>query len=671
LPAIDDQKPAKFILHDLFATADVYHFTSDEKQFQGGFHVTYQVLEPAPVHLKTNGGSAFWKGENVTNGKMTVFYTSEQWPMAKKGMVSLHAPIFKWQSYVGAPLAKGAHALDAKGFQVYDSNENKWRKVLAISRAGRIATLGGAINADTYFTVANLQKYTLKISGIGTDWKKKGYVGTTVTLTDADGDTYDVPGAEVTVTVASDSPHESDALDVGLRGGIYQKGRPDYSYRFLGRIPGTFYEIKRITIDASVWVMGPDAILREERVERTIKVSDFGPTDFVKWANEEYEPMRNADGTLVETRSVWVHGQYFKWWKSEANADLTIKAMKMMGCNVISAGGYLNGRSYVRTTKMPTFESISEGEDIFRYLVERAHASGMKVIAGVNVSYGGSGWGGPQVLVDHPAWAVHDANGKPDKAIVCLHRPEYRKMVIDYVTEIAGNYDLDGVQLDFIRAQKRCFCSHCRDEYQNVVGGDLAKESNSPYSDRYIKWQEDTVASYVKGIREALDSARPGLSLSSWGGCEPGTASFQGRRPDVWLNKGWLDYFEIAWYGGFSEMELRYWSRLARAVSRPDRVWVTLGMYARLRETDPDVTERYYRLPRKNEFTGDNLQAGLGCRRAITQQPKYDALRKRCKIRGFGVFGLQYMTRKGAAEYGEELFRVPAVPLDLRKGEEK
>ena len=92
LPAVDDQKPAKFILHDIFSTADVYHYTSEESRFQGGFHVTYQVLEPASVLLKTNGGAAFWKGENVTNGKMTVFYTSEKWPMDKKAMVSICRP---------------------------------------------------------------------------------------------------------------------------------------------------------------------------------------------------------------------------------------------------------------------------------------------------------------------------------------------------------------------------------------------------------------------------------------------------------------------------------------------------------------------------------------------------------------------------------------------------
>ena len=106
------------VAHDLFATADVFHYPEDQSKFQGGMQVVYEVVQPADLILRCNSGSALWRCENTSNGKRTVFYTGGAWDLTGEGVFALNMPIISWRSYMGAPFAKGAYVLDAMGMQV-------------------------------------------------------------------------------------------------------------------------------------------------------------------------------------------------------------------------------------------------------------------------------------------------------------------------------------------------------------------------------------------------------------------------------------------------------------------------------------------------------------------------------------------------------------------------
>ena len=667
-PVEGESGAAELVVHDLFASADAFHFPDDETKFQGGLYVVYEVLEPADVILRVDSGSAFWSCENVSLGKRSVFYTRGKWALSETGVFALDLPVAGWKSYTGAPFAKGAYVLDRVGMQLYHGTTGKHLKVLKPNKLASSASDGGrgAMGPDTWFTVADLTAYTIGVNDVTSDWGRSGYVGATVRLTDADGERFDLPGAEVSAEVSSGGPHETTTIRLAPRGGIYERGSIEYSYRFFGTYPEEFYDKNRITVKATVWVLGPDGLAREEKVEKTVSRDSSAPVPLQSWQNlEPRRPPRVADGRLCESRVLWVHGSYFQWWKSIENADQALRATKMLNANIFGGGVFFAGRSHVRTEKMVTLESVWEGPDVFEHLISQAHAAGIEVHPAVNCAIGGGGWGGPQLLQERPEWAVVDANGKRlnegNASVSDLHRPEFRETFVGYVVDMARRYEIDGVKLDFTRTKQRCYCERCREEYRGLTGRDLADDSRPPYTPAYIKWQEDAVSALVRGIRQGLDSVRTGIKLSHWGHDEPGNPSYQGRRPDIWLNNGWIDWFEIGCYGGDPDAAVRTWSRIARMVDRPECVWPAFGFY--IGNTASAPADSYVVIPRKNEFTGDGFHSRtMGCRRPKVLAPMVRAFRDQCGLNGLALFDLCQLTRAVAEAYGTELFTESAVP---------
>ncbi len=628
IPAVEGKSDeARLLPYDLFATADVFHYPEDQSKFQGGMQVVYEVVQPADLILRCNSGSALWRCENTSNGKLTVFYTGGAWDLTGEGVFALNMPIISWRSYMGAPFAKGAYVLDAMGMQVFRAESGEHVQVT------RPHDLGGAVGPDAWFTVANLTEYQIAITEIATDWEKSGYVGAVVTLTDADGESFDLPGAEVTAIVWGEGVHESSVVPLKPTGGIYDKGTVNYRFKFFGTYPPEFYDKQKITVKATVWVLGPDGVTREEQIERVVTRDQAEPMPLAVWQNRQRrEDIRTADGRLMESRFLWTHGQYFKWWQSMEKADAALQATAMIGANIFGGGIYF---------------------------------AGIAVHPAVNCASGGGGYGGPQLLVEHPEWAVESAGGERSERVADMHRPEFRKYFVEFIADVASRYDVDGIKLDFTRIKERCYCEKCRDEYRELTGRDLMEDARPPYTEEYIRWQEDAVGDLVRSIREALDEVRPGLKLSHWGHDEPGSPSFQGRRPDVWLNNGWIDWFEIGCYGGDPDAAVRTWSRIARMVDRPECVWPAFAFYIGSIPQPGTATDRYVPIPRHNEFTGDGFhsKAGvMGSRRPVVLAPMYEAFRDTCGLSGLALFDLCQQTKENAKAYGEELFVEPAVP---------
>jgi len=663
----------KLRLLDLFATAALVHLVDDPARFRQSLYATYEVLEPLNLLLRSSSGSGFWSFDNVTAACPTVFYSGEAWDVRERGVFQVNVPFTTWQSYTGAPLTPGVHRLADHGlFQMYDPQANKWVGACNAGQ-GKYPPLGlattPALVRSTLFTVADLTDYRLEIKRVATDWARGGYVGVELTLTDGQGQVLDLPGGEVEATVSSKTgSHEASRLSLDPVV-VYERQGLDARYKFVARAPQEFFDFDRLEINASVWVRAAEGLWREEHLSKTLNRSDLAPTTLAAFENRERrKDARDEAGKLRESRALTVHENFVKWWETPEKARQTVAAAQQMGMNILHVYVYQHGLSYAPSKLRGTvWGDAPPPVDTFALLIDEARAAGISVQPMVCTASGAmgddeKGWAAPQMLKLHPDWALVNPQGK-HRNIADMHSAEFRAAFIAYLADLARRYEIDGVSLDFIRCIEQCVCKRCQREYRAKTGGDLVKDAaKPPFPVRYVEWQEGAVAEMVKGVREALNGVRPGLKLSTWGHDPPADrlSSIQGRRPDVWLNNGWIDWFAIGTYGDDPQQALAYWREIARTVNHPECVWPLFATYLGAQyRTEANANES---VPITLTVTGDKIHGGVFARRPQVLVPMYKAFRDICKSNGFGLFDLCYVTQETARDTGEVLFPEAAGP---------
>lgn len=630
---------------DFFAKADVFHFTENEREFEAGFYLTYEIEEPANVILKTNSGSAFWSFRNWDKAFTTVFYTGENWDLTQKGIFAQEVPVVTWRSYIGS-FGKGVHEFAGhRLFQMYDpetKNHIDWCNAHKRgSKYGRLA-LGTvkSIVDDTRFTLANLREYRMSIDEVVSDWRNEGYVGVTLNIVDVDGDRYAVPGAEVEARVIGAGRHESNVIALEPTREFHPRG---CHWGFRGRIPGEFYEPETIEIAASVRVLGPDRILRTEELKKIVAKEESTVTPADKWLETPpRKELRTKDGKLIETRFLTSHEGLLndrdhskRKLKHPDKAKWILDAAKKTNANALILCVQNSGWSFVASEILhPKTNLFPKGLDILKDIIEGAHGSGIEVHAWICFSRGG--WEPPvqgQVLKLHPEWAMRDIEGKPNHKWADVHRPGYRALMLEFVLDLARRYDIDGINLDYIRTGVRCYCEECRKEYREKTGRDLVKDAKAgPFPLPFIEWQEGAVNAFVRSVREGLNEVRPGIKVTAFVGYPPSMRmhSLQGSNGALWLNKGWVDALLPMLYVSSPEGLVFGWQDYALRVNRPDRVWPTVWLW----------------------------------RPAERMVPLYKAALDKCHVRGYGIFDLDFATDEHVNSLAENtnMFAEPAVP---------
>ena len=115
--------------------------------------------------------------------------------------------------------------------------------------------------------------------------------------------------------------------------------------------------------------------------------------------------------------------------------------------------------------------------------------------------------------------------------------------------EIATQYDVDGVQYDFIRYpnSRGCFCPKCRAEFEKQTGRPVADwPGEVTTGTRHAEWVEfrcDRISALVRRISTAIRQKAPKVRISAavfttWPGCRESVGQDWVR----WCREGWLDF---------------------------------------------------------------------------------------------------------------------------------
>ena len=166
------------------------------------------------------------------------------------------------------------------------------------------------------------------------------------------------------------------------------------------------------------------------------------------------------------------------------------------------------------------------GTDILHLATDQVRKRSKRVLASIRMSdvHHASGMYDfltPQFMRDHPEWRIKQPDGSPDVAMDYAHAG-VRAHRLSILTELAENYDIDGLELDFMRS--------CR-YFQPEEG----------------KANIEIMSDFVHQIRDTLDRvaadrgrSRPVLGVRTPPSLDecPG----QGLDPETWIQASWIDY---------------------------------------------------------------------------------------------------------------------------------
>ncbi len=197
----------------------------------------------------------------------------------------------------------------------------------------------------------------------------------------------------------------------------------------------------------------------------------------------------------------------------------------------------------------PVREQLADGFDPLAYVLEKAHARGIKVHAWINTLLVWSAASPPDdpshVYNRHKDWMMYDRSGVSlasySRAQFGRHNiagafmspacPDVRRYIEDFVRDMASRYPVDGVHLDYVRYPMSSvdYGPDARRGFHATMGIDPLKLVREPevlrrevgperYEQLTAQWQA-VRAGYVSGlvarIKAVVDSVRPGAVLSA------------------------------------------------------------------------------------------------------------------------------------------------------------
>ena len=200
----------------------------------------------------------------------------------------------------------------------------------------------------------------------------------------------------------------------------------------------------------------------------------------------------------------------------------------------------------------PLDESFHPDEDLLEILIEEAHLRGIEVHAWCWCLCSGTAYRPGPMVMRHPSWLGVNMDGnrfsRSGSFWLCPHGEgmHYLKKAL---LELARNYDLDGINLDYIRVEENdkapfCMCSKCRASYFDYVDGNRTVIwPPSPRNPTYLRWRSGLLDGFVGSLSRELRQVNPNLAVSA---CVLPLARkarlLEGQNWQAWLTEGYLDF---------------------------------------------------------------------------------------------------------------------------------
>ena len=240
-----------------------------------------------------------------------------------------------------------------------------------------------------------------------------------------------------------------------------------------------------------------------------------------------------------EIRAMWLDRGTIVKAKSEADLAEVFDRMAIAGINTVFLETLNSSYTIYPSQVAPEQNPLVKNWDPLKAATKLAHERGMELhawiwtFAAVNQRHNEilnlpRNYLGP-VLTKHPEWAMTDRRGNhfhhsSGKVFLDPANPEVREYLQSIITEIATNYEVDGIHLDYIRypfesstgKMNYGYSISARGQFRDKTGIDPARLT--PDGVLWSEWTEfrtEQIDSFVAEVSQNLQQLRPELTLST------------------------------------------------------------------------------------------------------------------------------------------------------------
>jgi uncharacterized lipoprotein YddW (UPF0748 family) len=294
-----------------------------------------------------------------------------------------------------------------------------------------------------------------------------------------------------------------------------------------------------------------------------------------------------------EYRALWVDA-FHDGIKSPAQVEKLVADARRANLNTLLVQVRKTGDAYFNRADEPRATDIkaSRGFDPLGYVIRLAHASvpRIEVDAWVNTFFAGESSG---VYVRHQDWVDRSVDGQTggylDPGV-----PEVQIYLHRIFMDLARNYDIDGIHLDFVRypGDTWGYSPASVALYMLQAGTTSAPD---PTTATWQAWRRDRVTAFVRDLHQDLQGEKPWVKLSAalicFGGGPAGaggwtaTSAYSSVFQDWqdWIVKGYLDFgVPMNYDSDWSAREQRWfgqWLTFEKDSGFADRVVIGVGAF--------------------------------------------------------------------------------------------
>lgn len=318
-----------------------------------------------------------------------------------------------------------------------------------------------------------------------------------------------------------------------------------------------------------------------------------------------------------EIRGVWLTNVDSDVLFSPSNLNQAIQRLNFLHFNTlyptIWQGGYTLYPSFVAQRVFGVEIDPTPGlqnRDILTEVIEQGHQQGLTVIPWFE--FGFMAPADSKLAQVHPDWITNRQDGSQIKKEGVEERvwlnpfhPEVQQFIVDLITEIVKNYDIDGIQFDdhFGLPAEFGYDQYTVNLYQQEHQGQLP--SKDFYETYWVRWRADKINQFMEKVFTTVKEIKPNciISLSP----NPLHFSLPAYLQDwfTWERKGWIEEIVLQVY----RQDLkRFRTELERTEVQlaKDHIPVAIGILSGLknRSTPLNILEQQVNEIRKRNFAG-------------------------------------------------------------------